>query len=79
MHDKIRTFIQKNLVVFDDEATFSNHDNIFAMGFVNSLFAMKLVAFVEREFGLSVENEDLDISNFSSVNNIVNFITGKTV
>lgn len=38
---------------------FKNHDlqpeeDIFALGFVNSLLAMQLVAFVEKEFGIQV-------------------------
>ena len=41
--EKIRGFIEENLVVFEDEATFSDDDNIFELGFVNSLFAMRMV------------------------------------
>nr|WP_313785492.1 acyl carrier protein [Paenibacillus larvae] len=44
------------------------------MGFVNSLFAMKLLAYIEQKFGITVSNEDLDITNFSSVTNITNYI-----
>ena len=71
---KIREFIESNLVVFEDEAVFSDDDNIFQMGFVNSLFAMKLLGFIEQEFGITVGNEDLDIANFSTLNNIVRLI-----
>ena len=51
---------------------FKNHDlqpeeDIFALGFVNSLLAMQLVAFVEKEFGIRVEDEDLDLDNFRSI------------
>ncbi|MCP4156713.1 MAG: acyl carrier protein [bacterium] len=74
---KIRDFIEGNLVVFEDEADFSDSDNIFEMGFVNSLFAMKLVSYIEQEFGIEVDNEDLEISNFSSVDRIAEFISDK--
>ncbi|BFH67906.1 acyl carrier protein [Paenibacillus dendritiformis] len=71
---KIREFIESNLVVFEDEAVFSDDDHIFQMGFVNSLFAMKLLGYIEQEFGITVGNEDLDIANFSTLNNIVRLI-----
>lgn len=71
---KIRDFIESNLVVFEDEAVFSDDDHIFQMGFVNSLFAMKLLGYIEQEFGITVGNEDLDIANFSTLNNIVRLI-----
>jgi acyl carrier protein len=53
--------------------------NIFASGLVNSLFAMQLVLFVEKEFDLSVENDDLDLANFLSVNAITAFVRRKLV
>ncbi len=77
LKEKIRKFIESNLVVFEDEAEFSDSDNIFEMGFVNSLFAMKLVNYIEEDFGIQVENDDLEITNFSSVNRITEFIESK--
>ncbi|MEC0171454.1 acyl carrier protein [Paenibacillus graminis] len=79
MHEQIRNFIQDNLVVFDDDVEFSNEDNIFELGFVNSLFAMKLVTYIESEFNTTIESEEMDINNFNSIDNIVNFIHSKTV
>lgn len=53
-------------------------DNFFEKGFVNSLFYMQLVMFIESEFNISIQPEDLDIKNFNSVNNIIEFIENKT-
>lgn len=62
---------------------FKNHDlqpeeDIFALGFVNSLLAMQLVAFVEKEFGIRVEDEDLDLDNFRSIQAISNLVAKKS-
>lgn len=70
---KIRTFLSKHLRNHD----LSDEADIFGLGFVNSLFAMQLVMFVEREFGITIENEDLDIENFRSVNAIVKLVDKK--
>lgn len=40
--------------------------DIFELGFVNSLFAMELVMFVEKEFGVTIPNDELRIDNFRS-------------
>ncbi|MDQ1355056.1 MAG: hypothetical protein QG657_5365 [Acidobacteriota bacterium] len=77
LKEQIRKFIESNLVVFEDEAEFSDSDNIFEMGFVNSLFAMKLVNYIEENFNVQVANDDLEISNFNSVNRITEFIENK--
>ena len=78
LNNRIREFINENLLVFDDEAEFTDSDNIFELGFVNSLFAMKLVSYVENNFKIKVENSDLRLDNFNSVDNIVKFINSKT-
>jgi methoxymalonate biosynthesis acyl carrier protein len=77
LNKNIREFINENLLVFDDEAEFTDADNIFELGFVNSLFAMKLVAYVENTYKIKVENSDLRLDNFNSVDNIVKFINNK--
>ena len=53
-------------------------ENLFTSGAVNSLFAMQLVLYVEKEFGIQVANEDLDFDNFKSLNAIVGFIESKS-
>lgn len=52
-------------------------DDIFALGYVNSLFAMQLVLFVERKFGLELGSQDLDMENFRSVTALTNLVSGK--
>ena len=77
--ETIRNFIRSNMVIYDDEKSIEldDDDNIFTKGFVNSLFAMRLVSFIEQEFSISIDNEDLDIKNFSTVNSIVDFVEKK--
>ncbi|MEO7261120.1 MAG: acyl carrier protein [Jatrophihabitantaceae bacterium] len=42
-------------------------EDIFQIGFVNSLFAMELVMFVEKAFSVTVPNDELRIDNFRTV------------
>lgn len=77
MRENIRKFIEENMVIYDDEVSFRDSDNIFELGFVDSMFALKLVTFIESEFTLTVGNDDLNLTNFSSIDNIVSFINQK--
>ncbi|SUM53489.1 D-alanine--poly(phosphoribitol) ligase subunit 2 [Staphylococcus epidermidis] len=72
--DKVRSYIEENLIIFDDDIEIQNDDNIFEQGFVNSLFAMKLVKYIEDDFSIKLKNEDLNISNFSTINKIVQLV-----
>jgi len=59
----IRGFMARS---FDGRAV-SDEDDIFALGFANSLFAMQLVAFVEGQFRIDINSEDLEMDNFRSI------------
>lgn len=62
---------------FFDVSKVKDDDNIFELGLVNSLFAVQLVNFIEQEFDVVVDNDDLDIQNFKSVNAISALINSK--
>jgi methoxymalonate biosynthesis acyl carrier protein len=68
--DAIRSFLAR----FFRGHVLRDDDDIFALGFVNSLFAMKLVTFIETELGVAVEQSDLDIANFRTVDAMVAFV-----
>ena len=75
--EKIREFIKSNITNFDEETSFNDDENIFEMGLVNSLFAMKLLNYLESEFKIEVTYDDMEIENFSTVNNILKFVREK--
>ena len=53
-------------------------DDYFALGLVNSLFALELVTFVERRFRLTVSVDDLDLDHFRTLNRLTDFVHAKT-
>jgi methoxymalonate biosynthesis acyl carrier protein len=77
VRDKIRAMVENNLNVFNSGVEFSDDDNIFRKGFVDSLFAVQLIAYLEQEFGIKVTNKDLNINNFHSVSKMVSFVEKK--
>ncbi|MDB9527425.1 phosphopantetheine-binding protein [Oscillatoria sp. CS-180] len=72
--DKIRNFLSK----FITHQEWQDTDDIFALGFVNSMFAMQLVMFLEKEFLITIENEDLDLDNFRSIQAMSDFLARKS-
>ena len=53
-------------------------EDIFASGLVDSLFAMQLVLFVEGEFSIRIEREDLDLKNFRTIDALARLVDRKT-
>ena len=68
--DERKTKIRDFLARFFRNHDLQNDEDIFALGFVNSLLAMQLVQFVEKEFAITIEDEDLDLDNFRTIDNI---------
>jgi len=65
----LRRYIGEREIGLDEE--------IFSSGLVNSLFAIQLVLFLEKEFQIKVENKDLDLKNFRTINAIGEFVLHK--
>ena len=71
--EKIRKFFDR--VFRNHEIT--DDDNIFEKSFVNSLFAMQLVLFIEKEFDIEITNQDLEPEKLNSINAICKLIESK--
>ena len=68
---KIREFIGKK----NKKKTFEDSDDLFKLGFVDSLFALQLVMFVEKEFKIKVSNKEINEDNFRSVDAIAETVS----
>lgn len=75
--DEIKVKIRRFLSRFFRKREIMDDEDIFALGFVNSLFAMQLVMFIEKEFDVRVDNQDLDFTNFSSIDAIAELVHSK--
>ncbi|HZN76754.1 MAG TPA: phosphopantetheine-binding protein [Micromonosporaceae bacterium] len=70
---RIRTFLGQYIREEVDDG-----EDIFASGYVNSLFVMQLVLFVENELGCPIADEDLELENFNSIDAIAQMVGRKT-
>lgn len=78
MADDIRArvinILKENLEDSVELDTLKPDDDLSALG-INSVTFIKLVIGAELEFGITWNEEELDYRDFSTINNIVNFIT----
>jgi len=66
IEERIHDFVRDRFPTVE----FADGDDIFSLGFVNSLFAMELVLFVEGTFAVTVVNDELRLDNFRSVDSM---------
>ena len=74
---EIRAQIRSFLEQYVDCAGAGDEEDLFAAGTINSLFAMQLVLFVEKQYGLRLQSSDLKRANFSSIAAIAGLVEGR--
>lgn len=74
MKETIRTYLLQKI---GGDVNLGLDDDIFEQGLVNSMFALQLVMYLEKEFAIKVENDDLQLTHFNTINNIEQFIQRK--
>jgi acyl carrier protein len=74
---KIRNYILNNYLFTDDEAALANEDSFLERGIIDSTGIMEMIFFLEQEFGIRVDDEDMVPENLDSVNRIVAFVGRK--
>ncbi|MBF8187069.1 acyl carrier protein [Nonomuraea sp. K274] len=63
---EVRRFVHEN----SGNDSVPDDDDMFATGYVNSLFAIQLVMWLEQRYGVEVTGADLDIANFRSISDV---------
>ena len=73
----IRTYILENYLFTDDESELADGDSFLANHIIDSTGILELVMFLEEEFGIKVQEEDMVPDNLDTVDNLVRFVDGK--
>ena len=66
-HDHIRAFIAELLREQDDRAAFGDSDSLVKSGRIDSLAVVKLVTFLESDFGVDFARIEFDPERFDTV------------
>ncbi|MDV6029631.1 MAG: acyl carrier protein [Phycisphaera sp. RhM] len=70
---KLMSFIQHELMG-NQADPISKDDDLLGGGHIDSMGIMRLVAFLETEFGVSVPPEDVTIENFETPQTIADYV-----
>jgi acyl carrier protein len=75
--DEVRTFIVDNFMFGQGEETLQTEDSLMEKGVIDSTGVLELVGFLERNYGLQVEDEELIPDNLDSIANIARYVERK--
>ncbi|NOZ01092.1 MAG: acyl carrier protein [Deltaproteobacteria bacterium] len=74
----VRDFILENYLFTDDQSELGDDASFLQEGIIDSTGILEVIAFIEDEYGINVEDAELIPENLDSVDNLTAFIVGKT-
>jgi acyl carrier protein len=78
IEQKIRQFITDNFLFREDRASLTDAESLLEAGVIDSTGVLELIAFLESEFGLAVDDAEIVPENLDSISRIVGYVKGKT-
>ncbi|MFD1613742.1 acyl carrier protein [Gelatiniphilus marinus] len=75
--NKILSTYITNEFVQDQPEKIAFNDDILSSGIVDSIGMIRLVNFIEKEFGIEVLSEEMTFDNFKSIETITDYIQQK--
>jgi acyl carrier protein len=75
IEDKLVSFICSNFLVEPDEI--DREESLVDQGVIDSFGLIEITAFIERTFGLTVDEADMTRQSFGSVRKMSSFVSGK--
>jgi len=73
----LRQFIMENLVTEYELGNLDENQSLFETGIVDSMGILKVVAFIETEFQIQIDDEDLLPENFETLFYLAEMISKK--
>lgn len=77
VESQVRNYILENYLFTDDQTALANEDSFLEKGILDSTGILEVIYFLEDEFGIKIQDEEMVPENLDSVNNIVAFVAGK--
>jgi len=74
----LRSYILENYLFTDDQEALNNNDSFLDKGILDSMGILEIIALLEDDFKIIVEDEEMIPENLDSINNLLSFIQKKS-
>ena len=73
----LKTFLLNEFLPGEDPAALTDTTPLMSSGILDSLAMLKLISFLENEFGVKIEAHEADEENFETINDMVRLVDSK--
>jgi acyl carrier protein len=79
MESEIRSFLAEIFFLGDDPAGLAGSQSLIGSGIIDSTGVFELVGFLEEQYAIRIEEDELVPANLDSIDNIVAFVERKRI
>lgn len=76
---RLRAFVDENFLYMRPDFKLHNDASLMGNGIVDSMGVMEMIAFLEDEFGVVVEDVDITEENLGTLDAIASYVAKRTV
>ena len=77
LKSEIKEFIVDNFLYGQDDGALGDDASFLSTGIIDSTGVLELVSFIEEQYGISVEDEELIPDNLDSIQKLSDFVQRK--
>lgn len=77
MEATIERFIVEEIILGDHRTKLDPNKSLLSSGILDSLALLRLIAFIEEKFGLTVKDGEVIPANFETLNDLIAFLNRK--
>ena len=74
---RVRGFVKENFLYMHTNFELADDDRLIEKGVIDSMSIVELISFIEKEFGVYAQEEEISDANFGSLSGIARFIGEK--
>ena len=77
VHETVKAFILREFLPGEDPGALDASTRLFTTGILDSIATLKLVAYLEKEFDISIEAHEADAQNLDTLDDIARLVASK--
>ena len=74
---QLRNYIVENFLFGDTDTEFTDSDSFMDKGIIDSTGILEVITFIEENYDIKIEDDEILPENLDSIDNLTNFISRK--
>lgn len=77
IQSQLKTYILTEFLAGQPEDSLKTDDDLLDLGFIDSMGALDIAGFMETTYGIEVTDDDINLTNFRTIDNLASFVSTK--